>query len=318
MEGERSGTVPVGSGVPQGTVLGPLLFLLHINDLPSVVTSQVRLFADDCLMYRPVVAAGDQVDFQADLDALQRWGDAWGMRFNASKCNIMHISRSKTPLTKFYSLSNTVLDVVSSAKYLGVTITDDLQWSSHVSNITSKSNRMLGFLRRNLRGCPQKLKETAYIAMVRSVLEYSATIWDPYLKKDKSSVEKIQRRAARFVKSDYRYTSSVSQMIKDLGWRDLDLRRRDIGLALLYKIVNPSDKDKYAVTVEDLDLVKADSRTRSNHPWKFKQVSCKTPAFRNFFPLNTIADWNQLPASVVSAPSSTSFKTRLAKAKVAV
>ena len=147
--------------------------------------------------------------------------------------------------------------------------------------------------------------------MVRSVLEYGATIWDPYLKKDISSIEKIQRRAARFVKSDYRYTSSVSRMISELGWRDLDLRRRDMRLALLFKVVNPHGKEYYAVTAENLNLQKADTRTRKNHPWKFRESLPKSTEFKNFFPYNTIADWNKLSASVVSAPSLTSFKTRL-------
>ena len=125
VEGRRSSTVPVDSGVPQGTVLGPLLFLLHINDLPSVVSSQVRLFADDCLMYLPIRSQADQDRFQRDLAALERWGDAWG-RFNAKKCYVMRISRSRSPFTRFYQLCNVVLQEVDSAKYLGITLTNEL------------------------------------------------------------------------------------------------------------------------------------------------------------------------------------------------
>ena len=94
MKGFRSQEVL--SGVPQSTVLGPLLFLLHINDLPSVVTSQVRLFADDCLLYRPILSGADRVALQRDLDSLEKWSDTWGMRFNAKKCQIMSITRGKT------------------------------------------------------------------------------------------------------------------------------------------------------------------------------------------------------------------------------
>ena len=103
-DGKHSKPAKVLSGVPQCTVLGPLLFLLHINDLPSVVTSSVRLFADDCLLYRPVRCAADQVALQRDLLALQRWGDTWGMRFNAGKCHIMQVHRGQ-PLVHFlYSM----------------------------------------------------------------------------------------------------------------------------------------------------------------------------------------------------------------------
>ena len=111
VDGRKSFPCKVLSGVPQGTVLGPLLFLMHINELPSVVTSQVRLFADDCLMYRPIRSIADQFELQRDLSTLERWGDAWGMRLNASKCLIMQIHRSCSPLQHCYTLCNQVLFV---------------------------------------------------------------------------------------------------------------------------------------------------------------------------------------------------------------
>lgn len=95
--GELSSSVRVASGVPQGTVLGPLLFLCHINDLPTTVSSSVRLFADDCLLYRAVKTIKDQTLLQEDLHSLQLWAEKWGMRFNASKCYVLRISRSNTP-----------------------------------------------------------------------------------------------------------------------------------------------------------------------------------------------------------------------------
>ena len=308
VEGRRSSTVSVDSGVPQGTVLGPLLFLLHINDLPSVVSSQVRLFADDCLMYRPIRSGADQACFQQDLAALERWGDAWGMRFNAKKCYIMRISRSRSPFTKFYLLCDTVLQEVDSAKYLGVTLTNELKWSEHISATAKRGNSTLGFIRRNLRSSPSRLKETAYLSLVRSVLEYGASIWDPHLSKDSQAIEKIQRRAARFVKSDHNPTSSVTQLLKDLGWKDLAQRRRELRLALLYKIVN----GHIAVSAADLNLQQADRRTRAAHPHKFKHISTSTNEARHFFTARTVGDWNKLPAAVVTADTLASFKTRLA------
>ena len=150
------------SGVPQDTVLGPLLFLLHINDLPSVVSSKVRLFVDDCLIYRNIKNKEDQIALQKHLHLLENWGNTRGMRFNAAKCNIMRVSRTRDPKLFYYSLTGQVLEEVMDAKYLGVTLSNDLEWSKHIATMTNKANSKLSFLRRNLKGCPEKLKQTAY------------------------------------------------------------------------------------------------------------------------------------------------------------
>ena len=145
------------SGVLQGTVLGPILFLLHINDLPSIVSSKVRLFADDCLIYRQIKSNNDQIELQRDLNLLE----SWGMRFNAAKCNIMRVSRMRLPFLYLYKLSGQVLDEVKDSKYLGVTISDNLDWSKHITTTTTKANARLSFIKRNLKDCSQKLKGIA-------------------------------------------------------------------------------------------------------------------------------------------------------------
>ena len=163
-------------GVPQGTVLGPLLFLLYINDLPSVVSSKVRLFADDCLIYRNIKNKEDQIALQKDLNLLENWGNTWGMRFNAAKCNIMRVSRTRDPKLFNYSLTGQVLVEVMDARYLGVTLSNDLEWSKHIATMTNKANSKLSFLRRNLKGCPEKLKQTAYFSLISSFMEYGALV----------------------------------------------------------------------------------------------------------------------------------------------
>ncbi len=132
IEGHRSHEDRVDSVVPQGTVLGPLLFLCYINDLPSVLdpSTAVRLFADDCLIYRSINTRGDHSQLQKDLDALSLWGKCWGMRFNTKKSHIMHIRNHSGP--RFYELDNTILSTVQEANYLGVTLTSDMTWASHI------------------------------------------------------------------------------------------------------------------------------------------------------------------------------------------
>ena len=135
LEGERSAEVPVTSGVPQGSVLGPLLFLLYINDLPQNIRSQVRLFADDTAVYLTVTSLEDANILQSDLDTLEEWERTWDMEFNPGKCQVLHITRSRQPLQSQYTLHGQVLESVDSAKYLGVNISQDLSCYHHINEI---------------------------------------------------------------------------------------------------------------------------------------------------------------------------------------
>jgi hypothetical protein len=122
-------------------VLGPILFLCHINDLPDSVTSSIRLFADDCLLYRTIKTAKDHQKLQADLEQLEIWANNWGMRFNAKKCYILSINKKSN---KFYSLDNHILQEVQYNPYLAnLQISNDLKWSMHINNISKKANATL-------------------------------------------------------------------------------------------------------------------------------------------------------------------------------
>ena len=125
----------VDSGVPQGTVLGPILFLCHINDLPDALKSQVRLFADDCLLYRPINSQKDHDILQQDLKNLETWAENWGMRFNAKKCYILSIKQKSITL---YSLNGHILEQVKNNPYLGIQISEDMKWSTHINNTAKK------------------------------------------------------------------------------------------------------------------------------------------------------------------------------------
>ena len=306
VEGEYSPSVTVDSGVPQGTVLGPLLFLIHINDLPETVSSQVRLFADDCLLYREIHSHQDQLQLQRDLESLETWAEKWGMKFNAKKCYKMTIHRSTNPLTSTYILDNHLLEHVTENPYLGLIISENLKWTAHINKITNKATSTLGFLRRNLKHCSKTLKSTAYTSLIRSVLDYSSTVWDPYLQKDIDRLESIQRRAARFINNDYSRTSSVTDMITKLDWKPLHERRRENRLILMYKIVN----DLIAIPAET-HITKNTGKTRSSTTNKIKVYSCKTDIFKNSFIPRTILDWNNLSEKCTTAKSIEIFKEEL-------
>jgi hypothetical protein len=203
LEGTHSSTCAADSGVPQGTVLGLLLFLAFINDLPDSVISNARLFADDCLLHRVVKSNADQLQLQEDLHQLEKWEKTWQMSFNADKCFTLHISKKRKPTEYNYLLHNQVLEVAKDSKYLGVTISNDLSWANHISNITAKANRTIGFLRHNIHACPKEVKEAAYTTLVRPSIEYASAVWDPFNKNQISQLDSVQRRAARFVSNNF-------------------------------------------------------------------------------------------------------------------
>ena len=182
LDGQASDPVPVLSGVPQGSVLGPVLFLIFINDLPENIRSSVRLFADDCVLYRNIESHTECQILQDDLNSLAQWEADWQMKFNVAKCHSMRVTRH--PPDKHvqfeYTLHQQRLEQAQSAKYLGITISDDLDWGQHISEISSKATKTLGFLRRNLAFAPRHTKEAAYKTLVRPKLEYAAPIWHPY------------------------------------------------------------------------------------------------------------------------------------------
>ena len=158
LEGEESGSVPVTSGVPQGSVLGPILFLIYINDLPDELSSQVRLFADDTAVYLTIGGADDGKVLQNDLDRLSVWEDRWDMEFNPSKCQVVQVTSSKNLINTAYTLHGQILEVVTCAKYLGVDISSGLSWNTHIDRITGTATRTLNFIQRNIRTKNEKVR----------------------------------------------------------------------------------------------------------------------------------------------------------------
>jgi hypothetical protein len=309
LEGIFSSTAAVTSGVPQGTVLGPLLFLIYINDLPDVVKhSAVRLFADDSLLHRKIKTDRDQVLLQQDLDSLAKWESMWQMAFNPSKCNTIHIQNGKRkhPRLFDYILHGQKLESVTSSKYLGVTISNDFTWTRHIENVAARGNQTVGFLRRNFRECAPKAKTATYTAIVRPALEYASAVWDPHQEQDKKPLEKVQRRAARYVFNNYtqRTPGTVTTMLNTLKWESLETRRRNIRLTLLYKIKN-SLVDINAATY----ITSSDTRTRGAE--RLRQEHVQHPALANQFFPRTVSQWNKLSPETTSAPSLESFHSRL-------
>ena len=219
LNGSNSSWSPVISGVPQGTVLGPLLFLLYINDIVDNVASQVRLFADDCILYREINTSADVLALQRDVDSFENWARSWQMSFNSKKCHSVTITRRRKQIASEYLLGSVALQKQDDFTYLGVTITSDLRWNRHISTVVAKATRTLNFIRRNCYRCTLEAKSLAYVSLVRPHLEYAVAAWDPFTACNVGRLEMVQRRAARFVKRDYRRTTSVTGLLDELGGR---------------------------------------------------------------------------------------------------
>ena len=169
VDGEASQAAPVTSGMPQGSVLSPILFLCYINDLPEQVSSRCHLFADDSILYREIKSQRDCKALQEDLDALASWEKKWGMEYHPDKCNILRVTRKRQSKVKVstYTLRGHQLEEVKQATYLGVVISSDLSWNNHINNVKAKTNRTLGFVKRNINSTSFKAKSLAYKSLIR-------------------------------------------------------------------------------------------------------------------------------------------------------
>ena len=308
IDGETSYEGSVLSGVPQGSVLGPSLFLYYINDLPTGLTSEVRLFADDTITYLTLSNQEDATLLQEYLARLEQWEKKWMMEFHPNKCQVMSVSRKPQPDVHKYTLHGITLEHTKAAKYLGVTITQDMRWNTHINNITTKASRSLSFVRRNLQIRNQELKTRTYQALVRPLVEYASTVWDPHTQSNIRKVEMIQRTAARYVTNCWRYNASVTEMLDTLKWTSLAERRRQKRLHMMYRIHNKqvavNERHQYARPIT--------KTVRGAHPHTYLEPHYHAEYLRNSFFPRTIREWNALPETTASAPSLETFKTRVA------
>ena len=221
VDGEVSNWKSVLSGVPQGSVLGPILFLIYINDLDDSITSNVLKFADDTKLFRKVNTDGDKQHLQNDLDRLVKWSEKWQMLFNFGKCKCLHTGHRN--LNVNYKMGDTVLGITVKEKDLGVTISTDMKVSEQCGIAASKGNQILGLIRRNITYKGKKLIIPLYKAIVRPHLEYCIQAWRPYRKKDIDTLEHIQRRATKMIPElrDLCY----EERLKECGLTTLETRR---------------------------------------------------------------------------------------------
>jgi Skp family chaperone for outer membrane proteins len=303
----KSTWLPVVSGVPQGSVLGPVLFIIYINDLPDAVENTMKLFADDTKLYSRVDSTDDCHRLQQDIDSMQDWSAKWLLSFHPEKCKVMRLGSNHPNHT--YQMHNrdtiTNLQFVQSEKDLGVTFDNKLKFREHINNQVSKANRLVGMIRRSFTYLAPGTFSTLFKTIVRPHLEYGYSIWAPSLKKDKDLLENVQRRATKLVPG--LRSKPYEERLEILNMPTLEYRRKRGEMIEAYKYLH----GHYQVAADWLrrDL----NSTTRGHPLKLKKMSFNTEIRRNSMSNRIVNNWNALPTDVVLAPSVDSFKGRLDK-----
>ena len=197
----HSDLLPVLSGIPQGSILGPLLFLIYVNDIPEyTIFSTMLLFADDTKCFRTINDPSDSTILQ-DIDSLVGWSTEWNLKFNPSK-TIQLGFKSKTPTA--YTIDSTPITKVDNHCDLGIILSSNLSWELHLKHIVSKAYNMLGLLRRTFSASiPANSKRHLYISLIRSQFMYCSVLWKPNLVKHIQQIERVQRRTTKYILNDY-------------------------------------------------------------------------------------------------------------------
>ncbi|MES9884664.1 MAG: reverse transcriptase family protein, partial [Sedimenticola sp.] len=306
LNGEYSKWSNVTSGIPQGSVIGPTLFLIYINDLPEVVQNTVKMFADDTKIFARVNNMHESNVLQNDINSLTTWSEKWQLKFNASKCKHMHIGKETNlpEYTMIQSGTEIKIEEVQEEKDLGVILDNKLKFTSHIQASVKKANRNLGIIKRTFKYMDKVMFLNLYKSLIRPHLEYASTVWSVIYKKECILIENVQRRATKLIKN--MENKIYSDRLKMLGIPSLQYRRTRSDMVEVFKILNGIDKaDK-----DQLFQMNNENRIRG-HNWKLKKKQFRLDVRKQTFSQRVINVWNGLPENVVSADSLNIFKGRL-------
>ena len=304
---DYSSPAHVLSGVPQGSVLGPTLFLMYINDLPENIKSELLLFADDAKLMAPVRCFQDALSLQNDIDELEKWPTKWLVNFHPDKCHILTLGKFQNiKYAHRYVLNVHNLDHVEEEKDLGITFDSEMTFEKHFAEKIKKANQMAGMIRRSFTSLDPKLFKMLFTTFVRPHLEYGQAIWSPHLKKNIKSIENVQRRATKSVNGFKNF--SYQERLERLNMPTLAFRRLRNDMIEIYKHFEVYDKETITPTFQP--------RTR---PSRSHNRMLMPPIARdgvrgvqhNSFYYRSVTTWNNLPKDVPIAPSVHSFKRRL-------
>ena len=297
-----SKTLPVSSGIPQGSVLGPLLFVIYINDLPQEVESQIKIFADDTKIFRTLEANTDSTTLQQDLYKILEWSNKWLLPFNTDKCTTVHYGPNNPNHT--YEMNSSALTQSNQEKDLGITFDQNLKFAAHIRNMVAKANGRVGLLRRNFSNMSPSIFLPLYKSLVRPLLEYGSCIWNPALSSHNIEIEKVQHRATKLVQNIK--NQPYPQRLRYLKLDSLKFRRRRCDMLQVFRILKGIDKLEVNKFFEFHD----GPNTRG-HPLKLKKMRVNSNQRLHSFSQRIVNDWNNLSKDTVTKTDLNSFKTSL-------
>ena len=328
--GVSSGTLPVQSGVPQGSILGPLLFVIFINDMQSVISpgTSIALYADDTKIWREIISEHDQVCLQNDINNLYKWSVDNMMKFHPDKCKVLAVTNKRLtyelPFYEyFYSLNDALLDYVESEKDLGVVINSKLNWNSHCIDLASKANQRLGFVRRTCHFIlSSEQRRVLYLSLVRSIFEHCSPVWAPQTPVALNAIDLVQRRAVKWIlKEPFTSYSDNEYLLKQGALDVLPIKSKFMftDLVLFHRIVYGSVCIKlpyYVVKWEPKDVVKCTRNSKcifdGSDKLKFRcTVRPKVKAFEYSFFVRSFKSWNDLPLALREVEDSAKFPAQL-------
>jgi hypothetical protein len=310
VNGVSSLPVQIGSGVPQGSVLGPVLFTLYINDMPKYVQSLLYLYADDTKILRQVRSTEDETILQEDLLRLSEWSKIWLLEFHPSKCKVIEISKKSSKRNFNYSLDGYPLQHTTSERDLGIIVSEDLKFSDCVADRICKANRIVGLIRRTFQYLDCNTFVLLFKSLVRPHLEYLAPVWSPYLAGDEVALEAVQRRATKLIANLKHLT--YEQRLERLNLPSLKTRRERGDLIEAYKIINQIYDPKVTNNLITLQRNREDhNQNMRSHENGVIVHRSRLDIRKNFFTNRVARSWNALPNSVKTSLSVRSFEGSL-------
>ena len=308
VNGQSSDIKNINAGVPQGSILGPLLFLVFINDINKQINSNIYLYADDTSLFREIASPSDFDVLNSDLSKLYAWSKQWRVQFNANKTKFLYFTLKRCiPVLPNLYLGENIIERTENHVHLGLALDSRLEWKSHVSKIQSRIAKTINSLKRIRWIVPRSTLEKLYKSLVRPVIDYGDIIYNNMNESLSKRLESIQREAGIVCSGAIRFTNH-QKLLQELGWEPLSLRRQHHQLTMLYKMINGLTPEYLKVLVPHVVSTRRSGLRNSAH---LIVPFARTTRFKNFFSVCVISLWNNLPDVAKSQRTYASFKLHL-------